>query len=139
MNKTAVALIAASLAVVGSASAAERAPAHAPICITLDKLKADIKGVKGAKLMPLNPGQLHYMWGVYSGTAPVGPHPDADSAVLVELGGKSMVIWMNGKPSCQAKQPPMAIPNQMAAEIKTINPSPGETVDGDDSSEDRSL
>ncbi len=101
-------------------------PSPTAACVNIDKLKADIKG---AKFTQLNPGQFHYMEGVFSGTAPVGPPPNADAAWLVQMKKKNFVIWMAGSPSCVIRSNPVTpIPEQMVGVIRSINPSPGETT-----------
>src|ERR1700749_5332326 len=113
-----------SLAIGGPAFAAERAPSQE--CVTLDKLKA---AIKGAKFTPLNVGQFHFIEGVYAGVPPLSGLPAADGAVLVQFKGKSMVVWMKGTPGCASNEP-LAIPEPFVAVIKSINPGRGETSDG---------
>lgn len=130
--KTAALYLAVSLAVGGPSYAGERAVPAKPHCVTIDVLKADLKG---AKFTPLNVAQFHFVQGVYSATPPIGPPPSADSAVLLQMKGKNLVLWM--KAECASQPDPMPIPDGMAAYIRSINPVAGEAYD--DTSKDLHL
>lgn len=96
--------IAASLALGGSALAAERAAAPKPLCESFDVLKADLakdKDSAAVKFTPLSPGEFHFVVGVYAASpfTPPGP-PPGDGAQLMQVGGKSAVVWTRGKTAC---------------------------------------
>src|SRR6185503_5972280 len=133
MQKTALAL-AVSLALGGSAFAAERAAAPATHCETIGILKT---ALKGAKFTPLNAGQFHLLEGAYIAVPPPSGLPSADGAVLVQIKDKSLVIWMSG--NCASKENPMPISDRVVAALRTISPSVGEIAEPDDSSEERKL
>lgn len=123
--------VAVSLAVWGSAFAAERAAPKdpAPHCETIEAMRA---AAKGAKLTLLTPGQFHFAEGIYVGS-PLTPHglPPGDGALLIEYGnGKGGVIWTRGKQACitifvtdaehhQATYMPMPVDLKMVEAIKT--------------------
>lgn len=134
MKTTALLFAVMSLAVGGSAFAAGKVTAAD--CNTVAKMKADLP--KGVKIVPLNIGQMHFMMGAYAATPPVGPPPPADNALLIQMNGKSLIIWMQAE--CAAKQPPMPIPEKFVAILRKINPVAGEASDApDDSSQDLKL
>lgn len=117
----------AALAMGGSAFAAEheRAPAKAkPECVTVAKLKDDLKG---AKFTPLNISQYHFMMGAYAATPPVGLPADTDNGLLVQLKDKAFVVWMEAE--CASKTPPMQISPQFVAILRAIAPVAGEASD----------
>jgi hypothetical protein len=139
MKPAAALCIAASLVLGGPAFAAERggsaAPnASSPTCMTLDKLKA---GIKGAKFTPLTIGQFNFMLGVYDAVPPRGPLPSADNALLVRKTGKSAIFWMKG--ACASVTPPTQISDALATDLWMIHPTTGETSDAIDDSQDLHL
>ena len=128
MNKTAAALLVASLAVGGSASAAERAPSHQmdganhlldlqakifrdavnppapkapppPQCMPIAQLRSDY--ADKTHLTVLTPGQFHFVEGMYVGS-PFTPHglPPGDGALMVEVEGHAGIVWTRGKQAC---------------------------------------
>lgn len=101
--KRAAFAFAALIAMGGPALAAERA-APKPLCESFDVLKADLaKDKDGAavKFTPLSPGEFHFVVGVYAASpiTPPGP-PPGDGAQLMQIGGKSAVVWTRGKTAC---------------------------------------
>ena len=114
------------LALGGAAHAAKSTQA-APHCDTIASLKAAPE-LKGAKFTPLNIGQFHFIQGVFVATPPLSQPPAADNAVLVQIKGKSLILWM--KAECAATNvPPMPIPEPLVGIIRSINPVAGEASD----------
>lgn len=135
MKTTALLFAAMSLAVGGSAFAAERSPAPAIECLTLSKLKATIKG---ATFTPLNIGQFNYALGAYDATTPAHtPLPAADNAMIMHVKGKSAILWM--KSECASATNPTVIGGEMEAHLRSIHPTAGETSDATDDSQDMHL
>jgi hypothetical protein len=102
--------------------------------MTLDKLKA---GIKGAKFTPLTIGQFNFMLGVYDASPPHSPLPAADNALLVRKAGKSAIFWM--KNDCASVTPPTQISEALATDLRMIHPTAGETSDAVDDSQDLHL
>lgn len=151
MLRIAALVVCLALAVGGSALAAERAPplvvdnnpVHIPngtiaaplhACVTLDKLKTNLKG---AKFTALNAGQFHVMEGAYIVLPPLTGFPAADGAMLAQIKDKSFIVWLSGK--CLSTDGPMPITGRIVQSLKTISPAVGEIADPDDSSEERKL
>lgn len=124
--KTALCIAVVSLAVGGPAFAAEKvtaSPSHE--CETIAKMKVDLP--KGAKFTPLNIGQYHFAAGVYVGTPPASPPPLADNALLVQMKGGNLIVWM--KAECAAETRPTQVSDKLVALIRAINPVAGESSD----------
>lgn len=135
--KTALFIAAVSLAVGGSAFAAERGDGTPPpACMTIAQMKA-VPQLKGAKFTPLNIAQYHLMLGAYAATPPIGLPADTDNAILVQLKKRSMVVWM--KAECASKTPAMPIGEQFVGILGTIKPVAGESSDADDSKDEMPL
>ena len=143
MNKTAVALIAASLAVGGSASAAERAPKAAlpPHCVPLAQFRSDY--ADKTHLTVLTPGQFHFVEGMYVGS-PLTPHglPPGDGALMLEVEGHAGIVWTRGKQACitaiavdeqYAAYMPMPVDKKLVEAVKT---GIGEVESSEDTSKD---
>jgi hypothetical protein len=134
----------------GAARAVERAPAiPAPHCETIDAMKAS---VKGAKFTVLSQGQFHFMAGVYF-ASPITPPdglPPGDGALLIEIKDKAAVVWTHGKQACiteivinseqhLAAYVPLPIDAKLLALLRSIKTGVDETVNPDDSDEERRL
>jgi hypothetical protein len=133
-----------------AALAAERAQAiPAPHCETIDAIKAS---TKEAKFTALSPGQFHFMAGVYvaSPITPPGGMPPGDGALLIEIKDKAALVWTRGKQACitqividterhLAAYVPLPVDAKLLSILRSIKTGADETVDPDDSSEDRRL
>ena len=146
MNNTAVALLVVSIAVGGSASAAERAPAKAPPpkCMPLAQLRSDY--ADKTHLTVLTPGQFHFVEGMYVGS-PFTPHglPPGDGALMVEIEGHAGIVWTRGKQACitviaadeqHAAYMPMPVDKNLVEAVKT---GIDETANTEDTSKDLHL
>ena len=116
--------VAFTLSMGGAAIAAEGK--DKPRCYSLEAMRADLKD---AKITPLNPGQFHVLVGAFVVLPPAGPPPAADSALLVQKKGHSLVVWMRGTPACAVDVQPMQVSEAFVAILRTINPGKGETVE----------
>ncbi len=144
MLRTAFYLVAA-LALGGPALAAERAPTPPPPhCGRIAELKSS------GNFTVLTPGQFHFAEGIYvaSPLTPPGGLPPGDGGLLIDYGnGKAGVVWTRGATFCitifvinaerhQGAYMPMPVDAKMMATIKT---GVGESLQPDDSSEERKL
>jgi hypothetical protein len=150
MKVSALAFVAVLLASGNAVLAAERTrAAPAPHCETIDAMKAS---VKDAKFTILSPGQFHFMAGVYvaSPVTPPGGMPPGDGALLIELKDKAAVVWTHGKQACitqividiehhVAAYAPLPIDAQLLSILRAIKTGADETVNPDDSAEERRL
>ena len=104
MKRTAFAL-AAILALGGSALAAGgTAPPPKAVCDSFENMKAEFakdKDLAKAKFTAVTAGQFHFLAGYYAASpfTPAGL-PPGDGAQLMDVGGKSSIIWTRGKKAC---------------------------------------
>lgn len=118
----------ASLAVGGSAFAAERAQeCSSPI----EKIKAKLPA--GTHFDVLTPGAFHFAQGMFVATPPVsGDLPPGDGATLVTRNGEdvAMLLWTRGKNVCVPFPIPMAlakvIQGMKTGKDETSGPQPGD-------------
>ena len=125
--------LAASLAVGGSALAAERAPTpRAPVCAPLDKIKADFDAK--THFVALTPGQFHFAAGLYVGNpnTPEGMPPGDGAILITHDGSKSGTIaWTRGKNVCS----PITLPEPIMKLLNAIKTGVGESADDDSKDE----
>ena len=139
--KVAALCLVAALAYGDSALAAERDPTPQAPATRCDTLAHVTSGFKGAKFTTLNAGQFHVIAGAWMQTPPVVGLPDADGAVLMQMGKKSVVLFTKGGLICLSEQlGPMPIGDKVLAALKSVNPMAGEKIDPpEDHKDDRSL
>ena len=167
MKTIALCIAAVSLAVGGSAFAAERGPEHqmdganrlldlqaqifrrslgldaaerankAPSPTCETVAKMKADFSKGTKITPLNIGQFHFMEGVYVATPPVSPPLPADNAVLVQLKAVNLIIWM--KSECALEMRPTQVSDKLVELLHSIKPVAGEASDAGDSKDELHL
>jgi hypothetical protein len=152
MKTIALCIAAVSLAVGGSAFAAERAvQIPPPHCEPIVEMKASVKD-KDVKFTILTPGQFHFISGVYVGSpiTPPGGLPPGDGAILLEGKKGAGVIWTRGNDACitqivvdiehrQAAYLPLPVGRDLLLILKGIKSGKDETVAPDDSKDELKL
>jgi hypothetical protein len=149
MTKFSTFVLAALLALRGEVALSAERAIPAPHCETIEAMKASIKD---ARFTALSPGQFHFMAGVYvaSPITPPGGMPPGDGALLIETQNKAALVWTRGKQACiteividtgqhLAAYVPLPIDSKLLALLRSIKTGADETVNPDDSDEDRRL